>query len=132
MKIHHIGYLIKNIEKALNEFITFGYNIMIPITYDQYRDIDICFIEKDGYLVELISPKSEKSVVANLLNKIGNMPYHLCYISDNMDKDINQLRERGWLVLGGGIAPSPVISDTSSVIFLFHNDIGIIELLKPA
>lgn len=101
MKIHHIGYLIKNIEKALNEFITFGYNIMIPITYDQYRDIDICFIEKDGYLVELISPKSEKSVVANLLNKIGNMPYHLCYISDNMDKDINQLRERGWLVLGG-------------------------------
>lgn len=60
------------------------------------------------------------------------MLYHLCYISDNMNKDINQLREKGWrLVLGGG-TPSTVISDTSSVIFLFHNDMGIIELLKPA
>lgn len=63
MEIHHIGYLIKNIEKALNEFTTFGYNIMVPITYDKYRDIDICFIEKDGCLVELISPKSKNQLL---------------------------------------------------------------------
>lgn len=134
MKIHHIGYLIKNIEDAVKEFENLGYKIYSEISYDCYRDIDICFIEKDGYLVELISPKSEKSIVYNLLRKMGNTPYHICYTSENIEKDIAELRERGYIIIGkdgvNDLLPAPCIGENVSVIFLYNKFIGIIELLK--
>lgn len=129
MKVHHIGYLIKDIENAIKEFQNLGYKIYSETSYDVYRDIEICFMEKDGYLVELISPKSEKSVVYNLLNKIGNSPYHICYTSENIEQDVAELRERGYIVMGE-LCPAPCIGQDASVIFLYNNFIGIIELLK--
>lgn len=129
MKVHHIGYLIKDIENAIKEFQNLGYKIYSETSYDTYRDIDICFMKKDGYLVELISPKSEKSVVYNLLKKIGNSPYHICYTSENIEQDVAELRERGYIVMGE-LCPAPCIGQDASVIFLYNNFIGIIELLK--
>lgn len=129
MKVHHIGYLIKDINNAVQEFQNLGYKIYSETSYDTYRDIDICFMEKDGYLVELISPKSEKSVVYNLLKKIGNSPYHICYTSENIEQDVAELRERGYIVMGD-LCPAPCIGQDASVIFLYNKFIGIIELLN--
>lgn len=129
MKVHHIGYLIKDINNAVQEFQNLGYKIYSETSYDTYRDIDICFMEKDGYLVELISPKSEKSVVYNLLKKIGNSPYHICYTSENIEQDVAELREKGYIVMGD-LCPAPCIGQDASVIFLYNKFIGIIELLN--
>ena len=129
MKVHHIGYLVKNIENAVKEFKNIGYKVYSDTSYDIHRDIDICFMEKDGYLVELISPKSEKSVVYNLLKKIGNSPYHICYISDNIEQDIAILIDRNYIVMGD-LCPAPCIGNNANVIFLYNQNIGIIELLS--
>ena len=34
------------------------------VTHDQYRNIHICFMEKDGYQIELVSPADTESVTA--------------------------------------------------------------------
>lgn len=128
MKVHHIGYLVKDINNAVKEFQALDYKIHSEISYDIYRDIDICFM-KNGYLTELISPKSEKSIVYNLLKKIGNSPYHICYTSDNIEQDIADLIKKGYIVIND-FCPAPCIGQEASVIFLYNKFIGIIELLK--
>ena len=79
LTIHHIGYLVKKINKAVNDFERLGYSAVSDIIYDDFRKIHICFMEKDGYRIELVSPADSASVVAGLLKKYKNSPYHICY-----------------------------------------------------
>lgn len=53
LKIHHIGYLVKKINAAVKEFEHLGFTLIQDITYDNYRKVNICFLEKDGYTIEL-------------------------------------------------------------------------------
>lgn len=70
LKIHHIGYLVKKLEKAKKTFESLGYLAEQDTVRDEIRKVDICFLIKDGYRVELVSPFSEESVVSGLLKKI--------------------------------------------------------------
>ena len=53
MHIHHIGYLVKKLPKAAEEFEKLGYVRCGGVTADPVRKTDILFLEKDGYVVEL-------------------------------------------------------------------------------
>ena len=119
MKVHHIGYLVKRSEKAEKVFSSLGYTERQAVLYDPIRDVDISFWEKDGYTVELVCPKSEKSVVANLIRTYKNAPYHICYETDDMERDAKMLEDIGFLKIdeptpapailgGGGYGPIPV------------------------
>ncbi len=59
MKIHHVGYLVKKLEKARQGFLDLGYIVIKDTVFDEYRKINICFMEKDGYVIELVSPESK-------------------------------------------------------------------------
>ena len=69
LSIHHIGYLVKKIEKARQAFLSLGYEAEQDIVYDHIRTVTICFLVKDGYRIELVAPVSEDSVVSGLLMK---------------------------------------------------------------
>ena len=88
MKIHHIGYLVKKLEKAAAEFEKLGYVPQGEVTNDTYRKVDILFLEKDGYVVELVSPNAPDSVVSGLIKTYKNAPYHLWYVCENLDEEI--------------------------------------------
>ncbi len=126
--VHHIGYLVKNIENSLNAFEMLGYQKTYGPVYDSYRDIDVVFLKKDGYIVELISPSSEQSVVSNLLKTYKNAPYHICYKSDTFTEDLGRLEKKGFIRFDG---PSPVsVLGGKKTCFLFNMNIGMIELLE--
>ena len=55
MKVHHVGYLVKKLDKAAEEFEKLGFVRQGDMTNDTYRKVDILFLEKDGYVVELVS-----------------------------------------------------------------------------
>lgn len=127
LTVHHIGYLVKNIEKSAAAFQSLGYQTETAIIYDDIRKIDICFLIKDQYRIELVSPTSEDSVVAGLIKKYKNSPYHICYESQDFDKDISYLASNGYCVIGEP-TKAPAISDRK-VVFLMHSQHGMIELL---
>ena len=56
MRIHHIGYLVKNMQKAEAGFVSLGFRKIEDSCHDTYRKVDIIFMEKDGYVIELVSP----------------------------------------------------------------------------
>ena len=131
MKIHHVGYLVKNIEKAITDFKLLGYEKEGNITYDPLRDIDILFLVNSGYRIELVEPKSNQSVVYNTLKKVGNSPYHICYECDDIEVACQQLKESGYIQTSE-IEPDIAISENSSVVFLFKRNSGIIELVETS
>lgn len=128
MKIHHVGYLVKNIEKSINSFEMLGFSIIKEPIYDEYREIDICFMKNGEYVIELVSPKTKNSVVAELKKKLGNSPYHFCYEVDDIEEAIYKLREQKFVVWQ---EPHEAIAiDGRKVVFLINSQIGIVELVE--
>ena len=128
MKIHHIGYLVKNIDEAKRVFITLGYVDITDTIYDSYRSVYISFLRKNDYTIELVSPASQNSVVYGLFKRTKNSPYHICYESDNIELKIEELKNEGFVQLDK-LCCAPAI-DNKRVTFLMHKDIGMIELLE--
>lgn len=128
LTVHHIGYLVKKIEKAILTFQSLGYEIEQDTTYDDIRKVNICFLIKDGYRVELVSPVSEDSVVSGLMKKYKNCPYHICYETSDFDADYAALTANGFIAIDS-LTPAPAMGGRE-VVFLNSAVIGIIELLK--
>ena len=128
MRIHHIGYLIKRIERAQMAFERLGFAVSQNTVYDEFRDVDILFMKKDGYIVELVSPRSTNSVVAKLIKTYRNTPYHICFGSEDLLRDIRRLTEAGFTEIDRP-APAPALGGRR-VCFLMSPQIGMIELLE--
>ncbi len=128
LKIHHIGYLVKKIEAAITAFKHLGYTLLTDVIYDDYRKVNICFMEKDGYTIELVSPVSSDSVVSGLLKKYKNSPYHLCYETTNFEKDMEALTKDGYTAIDMP-TPAPALGHRR-VVFLMSASLGMIELLE--
>lgn len=127
LKIHHVGYLVKNITKAITSFICLGYYVEKETMFDEYRGISICFLIKDGYRIELVSPATDGSVVSNLIKKYGNSPYHICYISDDFNNDCNLLTRKGFKKLGDPLV-APACENKEAI--FFTSRIGLVEVIR--
>lgn len=128
MKIHHIGYLCKNIEKTVNEFIKLGYSIKQDTINDEYRRIKIIFLTNENYQIELIQPIDKQSPLYNLIKIYKNVPYHICYMVKNLESTIEQLKQNGYIVIQEPLCAPAIQGKT--VCFLSKSTIGIIELLE--
>ena len=126
MQIHHIGYIVVEIEKAIEEFTDLGYEKESEIIYDSSRKVDICFVVKDSYRIELVSPKGKESPVFNLQKKYINSPYHICYTCSDIYKKIELLEKKGYVICDKPAAA--VAMDGAIVAFLIHPYLGMIEL----
>ena len=130
MTIHHIGYLVKKLERARQAFEALGYGVEQETVRDEFRKVDIVFLSKDGYRIELVSPYDPDSVVAGLLTRTGNSPYHVCYEVADLDAEIERLRDARYVV-SSEPAPAPACGG-ARVAFLVHPYLGMVELLEKA
>ncbi len=128
MKIHHVGYLVKNLEKAQSQFESMGYRSEgIPV-YDGYRGIDVIFLKKEGYRIELVCPRNGDSIVSSLCKKLGNTPYHICYEVDDIEQSVQELAKLRFVVWEQP-HEAPAI-DGRRIVFLISSQIGLIELVE--
>lgn len=128
MEVHHIGYLVKRLEKAAAAFAPLGYEAEGEAVYDEYRDVDILFLRLGECRVELVSPRSEKSVVAGLLKTYKNAPYHICYRTEDFAGALERLEGAGYLRIDQP-APAPALGGRR-VCFLMSPHAGMAELLE--
>ncbi|MBO4457969.1 MAG: VOC family protein [Butyrivibrio sp.] len=128
MKIHHVGYLAKNIEKTEKKFFELGYEVEQATKYDEIRDIKIEFLKNGDYRVELIEPMGENSPMYPLLKRFKNSPYHFCYEVENLDEAVKELESKRYTVI-----QEPQIAPCIAgkrVAFLNNISMGIIELVE--
>lgn len=127
MTVHHIGYLVKNIDKAVVRFQSLGFESVSETVYDSLRKVNICFMKNGGYVIELVSPAAPDSVVSSLIKQYRNCPYHLCYLSNDFDKECEELLDRGFTSIG---EPQPALAiENRRVGFFVNAYIGIIEVV---
>jgi len=127
LKVHHIGYLVKKKDAACAAFLALGYEPETDWVRDELRGIDIRFLTKDGMRIELVSPYTKEASVYDLMKRLKNSPYHICYQSEHYEEDLTALRDMGYLPITEN-APAPALGDRN-VTFLLHPSLGMIEVL---
>lgn len=128
MKIHHIGYLVKNVEKAVKAAEVLGFVSCSDRVYDADRRIHIVFMENGGYCIELVQPDQDSEIYP-LMKRYKNSPYHICYDIENeeMDAAIERLSEQKFTLFK---APSRAVALKGDAAFLMSLEIGMVELMK--
>lgn len=129
MKIDHIGYAVKRMDRAKAAFQDLGFTFAAAID-DTDRNVKLAFGEKDGYRIELVSPldKDKDSPVDTYLSKFGPMPYHFCYQSEDLDREIGNLTRQGFRVV---IAPEKAVAfGGARVVFMMNLSVGLLEIVE--
>ena len=124
MKIHHIGIVCKNIEKAVRDYgKLFEIVEQSPVVYDELQKAQLCMVKTNtGLDVEFISGEQVEGL---LKQKVSY--YHLCYSVSDIDKEISHFEENGALTIS---APKPaVLFGGKRVAFLLTKS-GLIEFVE--
>ena len=127
-RFHHIGVAVKSIEKTAMIYEQGGYACS-KTTFDPIQNVNICWLLKDGMpMVELLEPIDESSPVCKTLEKNGVTPYHTCYIVDDLDEAITELRRQRYVQVSQPV--EAVAISGSKVCFMFNKNVGLIELVE--
>lgn len=127
-KFHHIGVAVKDIESTAIVYVQGGYR-QSAITFDPVQNVNICWLTKDSMpTVELLAPVDDSSPVCKILEKNGVAPYHTCYIVENIDIAVADLRKMKYTVVVKPVE-APAITNCN-VCFLYNKNVGLIELVE--
>ncbi|MGM9821684.1 MAG: VOC family protein [Muribaculaceae bacterium] len=129
LQFHHIGVATSDIENTAAQYGNFGYEMDGSVTFDPQQNINICFLKHPSMpLVELLAPADDKSPVVQILNKNGVTPYHVCYSVKDLEEAIKALRKLRYMIVS---RPKPACAiGGRRVAFLYHKDMGLIELVE--
>ena len=128
MKVHHIGYLVSKLDRAVKPFIDLGFRVTQDTVRDEGYGVDIMFLQNGETVIELVSPISDESVVKPLMKRQKNSPYHICYECEDLEAAIDELRAKGFVAWADPhVAPA---LGKSRVCFLIHPHAGMIELYE--
>ena len=128
MKFHHIGMAVKSIDATAAMYEDGGYR-MSDIIFDPIQNVNICWMTKEGApIVELLSPVDETSPVCKTLEKNGVTPYHCCYVVENLEEAVKELRQQKYILTS---KPAKAVAFCGSrVCFLYNKNVGLIELVE--
>ncbi|NDP22089.1 MAG: VOC family protein [Paludibacter sp.] len=125
---HHVGYATKSIEKTSKVFQELGYTIS-DTSFDTLQHVKIALLKKkDSPQIELVEMIDETSPVSKILEKNGVTTYHVCYEVQDIELAIAELRKQKFVLLFNPVVA--VALDNRLICYLFHKDVGLIELLQ--
>ena len=126
-RVHHIGYLVKDISRSAAAFEGIGY-VREEGCYDPVQQSDILFLRLGGLRVELVAPEKGSDIYP-LLGRYREAPYHICYEVEDLEASAGQLAGEGF-VLFRPPAPAVAIGEGARVAFLMKRGMGMVELVE--
>lgn len=131
MKVHHVGYFVKDIETAREDFEKLGWKSSSPCVFDEARKIFIQFMNNPGggdWIIELVAPAEGCEIFSKRFKNFGSVPYHICYACENLEKKISELTAENFILIREpSVAPA---IENRRVAFLYSDAIGQIELVE--
>ena len=96
LSLHHIGILVKDINKSASEYSKMGYEIVSKVIHDptQTAFVQLLKLGEDSVYIELISPDGPSSKLSNQLKKGGGLN-HLCYQTPSIEETFDKMRDKG-------------------------------------
>lgn len=125
---HHVGIATTSIHATSLLYVIAGFQ-KTEVVFDPIQNVNVVFLRKEGCpLLELVEPIDKTSPVHNILKKIGVTAYHFCYEVENLLNSIVQLEEKDFKLLTEPV--NAIAFDNRKICFLYHIDVGLIELLE--
>ena len=128
MKVHHIGYAVPDIAKAVLEFESLGWKMSSEITDDMPRQVCIVFMRNGDQLVELVAPLSDASPICKTLQKGSGTPYHICYEVANLEMAEAELKKMRFITFKKAAVALAI--GGRRVIFMYAKNVGVVELVE--
>lgn len=90
--IDHIGIVVKDINDGINQWKNiFKYQQMTEIVINSKQKVKVVFMKKaDSCLIKLISPVDESSPIYKIAKRGGGL-HHLCFKTDNIANELNNI-----------------------------------------
>jgi methylmalonyl-CoA epimerase len=93
--IGHLGIVVKDIEKSLDAL-----SIIVEFEKPAIKDfpekkMKCAVVEMNGVALEFLQDSSEDGFLAKFQRERGDAIHHFCLLSDNMEKDVAALRQKG-------------------------------------
>jgi len=127
MRVDHIGYAVRSISSARAFLELLGFSVASEEILDEAQRSRIQFLTSGGLKVELIEPISDDSPTVQILRRLGPLPYHLCFVSEDFDGTLERLKARAILVVDG--VPAKAFGGRR-VAFFYSKEIGLFEVLE--
>jgi len=125
---HHFGIACRDIDKTAEAYTAFGYK-KDAVVFDPLQNINICFLRHPTMpLVELLAPIDEHSPVVQILEKNGVTPYHTCYVVENLEQSIKELKRMRYVIVSKPKEACAI--ENRRVAFLYNSDMGLMELVE--
>lgn len=128
MNVHHVGYAVRSIEKAVPIFEALGFDVNGAVVDDEGRNVRIVFMQNMGVTIELVAPLHSPSPIDAILAKSGAAPYHICYEVECLREAVVTLTKQGFKPFTAE-SPAPAI-EGCAVVFLYNPVVGVIELVE--
>lgn len=121
MKIHHIGYVVRSIEKYKKNLII---DEVLKEVYDETQKANLTLIKAQNVFIELIEPTVKESFTYNFLQKRGGY-HHLCYESSK--EEAQQLIQNKKMVKVLDWVYAPLLD--GEVCFVYNRNKEIVEFV---
>ncbi len=132
MKLHHIGKVVKDLEQAREYYKeTFGMETLAEPVVDPIQKVKVAFLNTgfgEHMTIELIQPMTEDSPVYKYLKKTGGGLHHLSYQVEDIQKAVEEFKQKGALILGD-IVPGKGHNDKSTV-WLYTRSRELVEFVE--
>lgn len=123
-KIHHVGYVVEDIENFKNSFVHMN---LVNSIVDVLQDAKIELLTIGcGSFIELIQPLSPRAFTWNFMKKNKQALHHICYEGYSL-KEVEQLLTETKMVKIRG--PMPAILFDRDVIFAMTRTRAIVEFI---
>jgi methylmalonyl-CoA/ethylmalonyl-CoA epimerase len=128
-RLDHIAIAVSDLEAAIHRF---AQDLGIPLSGQEdvpTEKTSTAFFPIEGTRIELVHPMGGEGPIAGFLDKRGPGLHHVCFETDDIEADVQRLREKGYQFLSD--APKPGAHGTR-VIFIHPKSCGgvLIELAQ--
>ena len=125
MKLHHIGYVVKDIAQYEKNLI---FEKKIKELFDPVQNSNMALYRNfTDSLIELIQPLNEESFTYNFLQKNGSSYHHLCY-EIGSESELKDVARDQKLIMVKGPIPA-ILFDGRTVWFYYSRNKQIVEFV---
>jgi methylmalonyl-CoA/ethylmalonyl-CoA epimerase len=93
--IGHVGIAVKNIEEVIGAIAKALALPVPPIRNIPERKVKVAVLDVGGTGLEFIESYREDGVFSEFVKERGNALHHICFLTDQIEEEIEVLKERG-------------------------------------
>lgn len=132
LTFHHFGLAVEKPDLAVHFLTGLGYRIG-EVIHDRYQNVNLMWGESDAMpAVEIIFPTDTPGPLDEILRRNKELVYHLCFVSENLEVSLQQMRGAGHRIVGVvPPKPAPLFHD-DQVSFYLIRGFGLIEIIEKS